>query len=136
MGDNPKEIRWKQRLGSLNKAFDLLRSAVEQNELSRLEEEGLIQRFEYTFELSWKTLKDFQAAKGIDLAFPRDVIKEAFRAGLIADGEVWMDMLDSRNELSHTYSEERFALAIVAVRQRFYPAVSALVSWLRSVKDV
>ena len=66
--------------------------AVADPDLNRLEKEGLIQRFEYTFELAWKTLKDYLEGKGVEALYPRDVIKEAFRSGLVTDGDVWMEM--------------------------------------------
>ena len=77
------DTRWQQRFDNLLKAFHLLQDAATAENLSALESEGLIQRFEYTFELSWKTLKHYLESKGVTVQFPRDVIKEAFRAGLI-----------------------------------------------------
>ena len=76
--ENLKEIRWRQRYENLKRAYALYQEGVQREELNRLEKEGLIQRFEYTFELSWKTLKDYLEAKGILVSYPRDVIKEAF----------------------------------------------------------
>ena len=76
------------------------------------------QRFEYTFELSWKTLKDYLEAKGVSVQFPRDALKEGFRAGVLADGEIWLEMLEKRNVLAHTYNETQFTEAVAAVRER------------------
>jgi nucleotidyltransferase substrate binding protein (TIGR01987 family) len=90
---NHEETRWKQRFTNLIKAYRQLENANKRfSELSVLEKEGLVQRFEYTFELSWKTLKDYLESQGSPVQFPRDVIKEAFSAGVIEDGETWMDM--------------------------------------------
>jgi len=77
----------------------------------------LIQRFEYTFELAWKTLKDYLEANEVITKFPRDVIKAAFQYELIKDGEVWMDMLEKQNLLAHTYDEKRFNFAIKKIKQ-------------------
>jgi nucleotidyltransferase substrate binding protein (TIGR01987 family) len=126
-----KEIRWKQRAENLSKAFALFQEAATAQGLSRLEKEGLIQRFEYTFELAWKTLKDYLEAQGISASFPRDVIKEAFRAGVIEDGETWLEMLDKRNQLSHTYDETKFNDSVEAVQLRFYKPLAWLVDTLR-----
>ena len=127
-----KEVRWKQRFENLRKAFALLDEAAQRPELSRLEKEGLIQRFEYTFELSWKTLKDYLESQGVTATFPRDVLKEAFRAGVIENGEVWLEMLEKRNQLSHTYDEKTFEASVAAVRDRFFPAVARLMDALES----
>lgn len=119
-----KAIRWRQRYENLNKAFLQLSSAVSEFEhLSRLEKEGLIQRFEYTFELSWKTLKDYLESQQVEAVFPRDVIKSAFHYGIITDGEVWMDMLEKRNLLAHTYDEERFEYAVNKIKNVYFDAI-------------
>jgi nucleotidyltransferase substrate binding protein (TIGR01987 family) len=125
------ETRWKQRFENLTKAFNLLEEAATAENLSALESEGLIQRFEYTFELSWKTLKDYLESKGIAVQFPRDVIKEAFSAGVLADGEAWIEMLEKRNTLAHTYNETQFKESVSAVRDRFYPRIRKLVDRLK-----
>ena len=91
-----QEVRWIQRANSFEKAFSQLKAAVElaeQRELSDLEAQGLIQGFEYTHELAWKTLENFLEAQGIqNLYGSRDTTREAFRNGIIENGEVWMDM--------------------------------------------
>jgi nucleotidyltransferase substrate binding protein (TIGR01987 family) len=130
--ENFKETRWRQRFSNLSRAFDLYQEAVNAVALNRLEKEGLIQRFEYTFELSWKTMKDFLEGKGIETPYPRDVLKQAFAAGLIRDGDIWMRMLDQRNLLSHTYDEKTFEEASTLVRGVFYTAVSELMGRLTS----
>ncbi len=106
---NSQEPRWIQRATSFGKALSRLRAAVElaaQRELSDLEQQGLIQGFEYTHELAWKTLKNFLEAQGVqNLYGARDTTREAFNRSLIENGEVWMDMIDKRNLTSHTYDE-------------------------------
>ena len=86
-----KDIRWIQRFQNFDRAFLLLRSALEERgleQMSELEKEGLIQRFEYSYELAWKTMKDYLEEQGtiINPVTPRNVIKEAFSAQIIADG--------------------------------------------------
>ncbi len=104
------DIRWQQRFQNYLKAFELLESAVVQfreKGLSELEEQGLIQRFEFTHELAWNVLKDFFEYQGnTDITGSRDATREAFNKGLISDGEGWMEMIKSRNKSSHTYNEE------------------------------
>ena len=101
---NPKEIRWKQRYSNFNKAFSQLQNAVNRiDELDDLAKEGLVQRFEYTFELAWKTLKDYLESKGEEVKFARDVIKQSFQFELIENGELWLLMLEKRNLMSYNF---------------------------------
>jgi len=102
-----EDIRWTQRFSNYQKALGQLSKFVSKGELSDLEEQGLIKAFEYTYELAWNTLKDYLEYQGIlNMAGSRDVIREAFKVDLIADGEKWMEMLQSRNLTSHSYNED------------------------------
>lgn len=122
---NEKETRWRQRFQNLKKAYYRLHSAVEDFEkLSVLEKEGLIQRYEYTFELAWKTLKDYLESQQVIVGFPREVIKAAFHYGLIQDGEIWMELLEQQNLMSHTYDEEQFNVAVLKVKEEYFAAIS------------
>ena len=121
-----KTIRWKQRFQNLKSASVLFFEAAKRDDLNMLEMEGLVQRFEYTFELCWKTLKDLFESKGIYLKFPRDILKEAFQHEFINDGEVWLDMLDSRNILSHNYNKEIFLTLIKNIQKVFTPELEFL----------
>ena len=128
---NLKDIRWKQRFQNFLKAFTLMKEAIDAfDTLSDLEKEGLVQRFEYTFELAWKTLKDFLEAKGVELSFPRDVIKEGFSTQIIANGEVWIEMLDNRNLTAHTYEEKIFKEVLQNIRIKYYSAIAELITYL------
>ncbi|MCW2279139.1 nucleotidyltransferase substrate binding protein [Heliophilum fasciatum] len=130
---NQKEIRWRQRFENFHKAYGQLQKAVfDFDQLNLLEKEGLVQRFEYTFELAWKTLKDYLEANEVIAKFPRDVIKEAFRYELIQDGDAWMDMLESRNTLTHTYNEDRFNSALTKIKGDYYTALSQVHHLLHS----
>ena len=117
------EIRWKQRFENFTRAFNLFDSAVKLQTPSKLEKEGVIQRFEYTFELAWKTLRDYMRYGGIETDLPRDVIKEAFANTLIQDGKVWIDMLEKRNLMAHTYDEASFETAYSKITQEYYKAL-------------
>ncbi|KGO92074.1 nucleotidyltransferase substrate binding protein [Flavobacterium subsaxonicum] len=109
------DIRWEQRFTNFNKAFAKLKETVDtldpeadnfSDALSDLEKEGLIQRFEYTHELAWKVMKDYIEYQGsTDIGGSRDATREAFKMGLIDNGETWMDMIKSRNLTTHTYNE-------------------------------
>jgi len=126
---NP-DIRWKQRFQNFDRAYALLREALERKPeaLSLLEKEGVVQRFEYTFELAWKTLKDYLEEGGLVISpvTPRQVIKEAYAAKVIADGQVWINMLDNRNLLSRAYDGAVFEQAVTAIVEHYLPVMGAL----------
>jgi nucleotidyltransferase substrate binding protein (TIGR01987 family) len=126
---NP-DIRWKQRFDNFDRAFVLLREALERgpSALSMLEKEGVIQRFEYSFELAWKTVKDYLEQSGVVLpqVTPRQVLKAAYAAKILGDGQVWIDMLDHRNLLSHTYDFSVFNKVVDAIAARYLPAMATL----------
>lgn len=123
--------RWQYRFDNFKRAYVLLREAIEETgerSLSQLEKEGIIQRFEYTIELAWKTMKDYLESQNVVLeqVTPRSVVKEAFAAKLIADGQTWMDALDARNKMSHTYDFKKFEEVIEAIQKRYLAVIEAL----------
>jgi nucleotidyltransferase substrate binding protein (TIGR01987 family) len=131
---NQKDIRWKQRFQNFKKAYSQLTIAVEQYpDLNDMEKEGMVQRIEYTFELAWKTMKDYLDSQQVDATFPGDVIKSAFQYEIIRDGEVWMDMLERRNEMSHTYNEAYFQNVVKLISGTYYQAISQVISYLEDL---
>jgi nucleotidyltransferase substrate binding protein (TIGR01987 family) len=128
------DVRWKQRFQSFERAFSLLREALDRGPaaLNQLEREGTIQRFEFCLELAWKTAKDYLEYSGVVIqpSTPRQVVKEAYAAGMLSDGQVWVDMLDHRNLLSHTYDAAVFDDAIQALVARYRPALEELQGFL------
>lgn len=133
MSVNP-DIRWKQRFENYEKALRLLREALaDVDHLSELEKEGVVQRFEFTVELAWKTMKDYLEYNGIVLAqsAPKPVVKQAFAAKIIADGQLWIDMLDRRNLLSPTYDEKVFDQAVREMANRFLRGFDELYDFLK-----
>jgi len=110
MPQNP-DVRWRQRFENFKQALAQLLGAVELarvRPLSKLEQQGLIQGFEFTHEMAWNTLKDFLIARrgpNARIYGSRDATREAFAADLIDDGDIWMKMLESRNATTHTYDE-------------------------------
>ncbi len=116
-----KDIRWEQRFSNYKKALSNLKQAIDileskkykknnegiADELERVIKEGLIQRFEYTFELSWNVMKDYAEYQGIfEVKGSRDAIREAFKMNLINNAESWMDMIKSRVNTAHSYDED------------------------------
>ena len=132
--------RWQYRFRNFMRALALLREAIDQmNEANRdgrtfsdLEKEGTIQRFEYTWELAWNVLKDYLRNEGVALLeiTPKTVVRAAFQANVIADGETWMQALDVRNRMSHTYDFEKFEEAIEQIKENFLPAFEDLHAYL------
>lgn len=136
------DIRWEQRFSNFVKALDKLSQSVNyikrkysededtaiNNEelLSVLDEmikEGLIQRFEYTHELAWKVMKDYAEYQGnSNIGGSRDASREALQLKLITEGEIWMDMIVSRNKTSHTYNEEIANEIYTKILKEYYPA--------------
>lgn len=126
-----KEIRWKQRFQNFSRAYNLLNCALEENDiddLSNLEQEGVIQRFEYTYELAWKTLKDYLEYNGVNITeiTARSVFKEAYSSGIIKNSEIFIDMMLSRNLLSHTYDFNKFRDILIKVKKDYLPELSDL----------
>ncbi len=125
-----EDIRWKQRFDNFQRALQTLTEAVtlaNLRPLSRLEQQGLIQGFEFTHELAWNVLKDFLENKGfVGLIGSKDATRTAFKNDLISDGEVWMDMIKARNLSSHTYNTETAEAIVDDILKRFYPAFSAM----------
>ena len=112
----------------------LLRSALEERSLdqfSDLEQEGIIQRFEYSYELAWKTMKDYLEESGVVMnpVTPRNVIKEAFSSGIIEDGQVWVEMMLHRSLLSHTYDFSKFQQVLEEIFEHYLFALSKLHDW-------
>lgn len=105
--EKPKDIRWQQRFTNFEKALAQLTEFIEKGVLNKFEEQGLVKCFEYTHELAWNVMKDFLTEEGIkDVFGSKTATKQAFNKGLIDNGEVWMDMIESRNESVRTYNEE------------------------------
>jgi nucleotidyltransferase substrate binding protein (TIGR01987 family) len=116
-----KDIRWQQRFTNFSKAFNQLERFIRVENLNEMEEQGLIKAFEYTFELSWKTLQDFLKEKGyIGILGPKPVIEQSFQDGYISDGNAWMRMHKSRNLASHTYDEETAEEIIDNIHREYF----------------
>ena len=125
-----EDIRWKQRFDNFQRALQTVTEAVElekQRPLSRLEQQGLIQGFEFTHELAWNVFKDFLEEQGyVGLIGSKNATRTAFKNDLINDGDAWMDMIKARNLSSHTYSPEIAEGIVDDILKRFYPAFAAM----------
>lgn len=124
---NDNDIRWIQRFDNFRKTFSQLDRFIQVEKLNEMEEQGLIKAFEYTYELSWKTLQDLLKDKGYkDIVGPKPVIEQSFQDGYIADGKGWMRMHLSRNLTSHTYDEDTAMEIITNIRLEYFDLLKAL----------
>ncbi len=125
-----QDIRWQQRFDNFNRALKQLTAAVElsaQREFTQLEKQGMIQGFEFVHELAWNVLKDLLEFEGIQgIVGSRGTVREAFKRGLLADGELWLDMIDKRNLTSHTYNAELAQDMVNTIIHSYYPSFIAL----------
>lgn len=134
-----KDVRWVQRFNHYSKALIQLEEAIKLSQkriLSNLELQGLIQAFEFTHELAWNVLKDYiEHMGGQKMIGSKDTTREAFQKGLIQDGQIWMDMILSRNLSSHTYNEDTAKQIADRVITEFYPAFNQLFSKMEYLKN-
>ena len=125
-----KDIRWKQRFQNFEKAFLRLKEAVEIEKLNELERKGLIQRFEFTLDLSWKVMKDFLEEKGFSYkTSPKDTFRLAQENNFIDYAQALIDGMGIRNELSHDYDGEKFEKSEGQLREETFPSLEKLYSF-------
>jgi len=136
---SPEDIRWMQRFANYRKALTQLENAVKlanTRPLSDLEKQGLVQAFEYTYELAWNTIKDFYQNQGeTEIQGSRDAFRLAFRRGLIKEGEIWMQMIKDRAQTSHTYNESTVQSIVNDVLQFYYPQFKALAATFKELAE-
>ncbi|OGT46091.1 MAG: nucleotidyltransferase [Gammaproteobacteria bacterium RIFCSPHIGHO2_12_FULL_38_11] len=132
------DIRWHQRLANFTLALSELTDAItiaHKRKLSKLEEQGLIQSFEYNYELAWNCIKDFYENQGdVEIAGSRDAIRLAFKRGLIENGKTWMEMIKSRISTSYTYNKEMATIVAKKIIDAYYPEFIALHQKLENKK--
>lgn len=115
------DIRWKQRFANYSKALEKLSQFIARGQLNEFEEQGLIQCFEYNYELAWNVLKDFYEAQGeFNIQGSKDAFRLAFNRGLIKNGDIWLQMVKSRALTSHTYNEDTAKEIAKAVTENYY----------------
>ena len=133
---NLPDIRWQQRFQNFERAFLRLREALEQDpaSLNQLEKEGIIQRFEYTFELAWKVLKDKMEFDGLEInqISPKRVVRDAYAAHYIDNADLWLQMIGDRNLMSHTYDVAKFEAVIDTLRSSYLPLLD---EWYLQLKE-
>lgn len=118
-----QDIRWQQRFHNLERAFLFLERATKQDSFNELEAAGLVQSFEFTFELTWKTLKDYLTDQAFIVQSPRETIKQAFQSNYLKDGHVWMEMLEQRNLPIYIYNEEQAKAATKLICESYFSVI-------------
>ena len=130
--NHQQDIRWKQRFENFHKAYCELKEIIELNNerpLSKIEKQGLIQCFEYNHELAWNVLKDYLQEQGFNnIIGSKNAIRQAFKEGLLENGEIWMQMITSRNLTSHAYDEKIAEEIIVKIINIYYSEIAGLIS--------
>lgn len=118
---------YKTALAQLEQAV----AAYTQSPSDALYRDGLIQRFEFTVELAWKSLKEHLEDQGLvmGIASPRAILKEAYAAGAISDGEAWNAILAARNLTSHVYDEETAQRIASQICVDFLPILQSLAAF-------
>lgn len=126
--------RFKERLEEYRKALKRLEEAL-QEEKTEIVIDGVLHRFEFTFELAWKTMKDYMEYNGIieNTGSPREVLKTAFSNGLIEDGEIWINMMLDRNSLSHLYDEETSRKIYKNIKEKYIILIEKLNKKLQNI---
>ncbi len=119
-------------LGRFTDALDRLREGATEAR-DELDRDGVIQRFEFCFELLWKTLKIFLEDRGIEAKSPKDSLKAAFGQGWITDEDAFLDMLADRNKTSHIYSREESQKIFDRIKKEHIPQIEALARRLRQL---
>ena len=133
------DIRWIQRFQNYSKALQTLRQAVQlskERPLSDLEQQGLIQGFEFTHELAWNVLKDYLEDQGfVDIIGSKNATRQAFKNSLIENGEVWMEMISARNLTSHTYETAVAEKIVSQILRDFFPAFATMEIRFMALKE-
>lgn len=133
------DVRWQQRLNNYAKALHQLSLAVQlakKRSLSELEKQGLIQSFEFTHELAWSVMKDYLFFQGhSNITGSRDATRESFNQGLIENGEVWMEMIKSRNQTSHTYNQTVADDIVTKIIELYHQYFQAFLETMQRLKD-
>ncbi|WP_194972980.1 nucleotidyltransferase substrate binding protein [Aquiflexum lacus] len=134
-----ENTRWEQRFENYLKALIQSENAVklaEERELTDLEKQGLIQAFEFTHELAWNVIKDYFFFQGnSEIIGSRDASREAFKVGLVQDGEGWMEMIKSRNKTSHTYNEDIASEITEKIIERYFELFKEFEEKMLEIKD-
>lgn len=129
-----KDYHWKESFQSLGDALDRLQEVLDMPlDEHRVVLDATIQRFEFTFELFWKTLKRFLYLEGVETKSPRETLKMAYQLKWLNDEQLWLNMLRDRNETSHVYDEDK-AKEIYNKIKQYYPHLRSIYQFLKTLQ--
>ena len=128
-----EDIRFIQRFSNFKKAVNQLEAFIEKENINKFEVLGLLHCFEYTFELAWKTMKDYLENEGFEVNSPREAIQTAFQIELITDGHVWIDVLNKRDLIANTYDQNKVSEAEEIIIYKYYPAIKEFLGKLENM---
>lgn len=129
-----EDVRWKQRFENFSKAIMQLQELIETPELNKFERQGLIHCFEYTFELAWKTIKDYLEYQGFSIKSTRMAIQTGFQIQLLKNGLVWNDAVEKRNLMAQTFNDNLANEAEQLIRTNYYEMLQDFFSIMVSKK--
>lgn len=136
--ERPTE-RWMLRLETFSKALARLKEIVEMNHdrgLNEIERDALIKRYEFTYEMAWKLMMSYEKENGLEqIRGSKDIIREAYRFGLIDNAEAWFDMVELRNKTVHNYDEEMATDAVRNITENYYPLLEGLCEKANEAKE-
>ena len=125
------EKRWQQSFADYKKAVNRLQKSLDQGSFNELEKDGVVQRFEFTFELAWKTLKKYLEDQGFsEIASPKKVIQKSFENNLFSNSDFWIEMLDDRNRMSHMYDQEASEEIFQNIKDKYFPELKKIIKTL------
>ena len=131
--------KWIERFGIYKNAIGRLAEVIElskQRFLNQFENDSLIKRFEFCYEMAWKLMMSYEKECGIsEMHGSKDVIRQAYSIGLIENGEAWLEMIDARNNTSHLYDEEMATDVIDEIINTFYPLFRELQNKMNDLKE-
>lgn len=120
------EIKIKNKLANLKKALDSLGAVCSKPlDNEKIIIDATVQRFEFSYELFWKTLKVLLEKEGMEATTPKNILQEAYRFHWITDEKIWLMMLKDRNITSHVYNEKE-AVAIYERIKTYYPEMKTV----------
>ncbi len=128
--------RLAERIENFNRVYLIFSEAVSTYNKDKsvvLSHLALVQAYEICYELAWKVLKDYLFLNGISAQLPREVIKEAFSANVIKDGQVWIDMLQDRNSTSHEYNMDKVNLIIERIATAYNNELAKFNDWVSDI---
>ena len=120
-------------LSKLDNAYVKLKEGVDSAK-NELEKDGAIQRFEFSFELLWKTIKIFLRDNGIEVKTPKETLREAFRVGWIKEEKIFLDMLEDRNMTSHIYDKETSEEIFQRIKIDYLPGIKDILNELKKFR--